>query len=293
MPASRTLSHNSPAKNRPTSQAAVPQARTQDPRHARRNALADGTPTAIAPRSEDRQDADAPRNAVDGAVPSTSLPSVKFLLQQVPAPPTGRMRGLPACFPCLRPEAPSFRPDHPYAVLGLSLVGSGNYLPAPPRLECAECQMDLYIAHFHKQHLGRGCEPVVPAVESQAPKTGEVSLTFAYKGVWAQGRGVLVSDILGFRSNIAQAGQKFIRAGAPGPMIVTFQIEGLGTVQDIIYGNCKHRSITHFNLAVALSYAFYSLAFTHGADPKDLALMTLKSAKNCTEWVARARFVHR
>ncbi|KAJ7221781.1 hypothetical protein B0H12DRAFT_1224180 [Mycena haematopus] len=293
MPASRTLSHNSPAKSRPTHQAAVPQTPATDRHHARPNALDDGTPT-------ERQNADARRNAVDGALPAMLLPSMRSLLQQAPAPPTTRgMPVLPVCLPALRAGAPSLYALHPYSSLGLRQVGSGNYLPPPPSTHCAECKMDLFIAHLHQKNLDRGCRPVVPDPQYRAAN-GDAFILFSYEGergcrVAGQPRpGVLVADILGFNANIAGAGQKLVRAGVPGPMLVSFEIEGLGKVPDVIYGNCMHRPITHFNMACALSLAFYCLArFTYSVDPRKLALTSLISTKNCTEWVASARFVDR
>ncbi|KAJ7198671.1 hypothetical protein B0H12DRAFT_1165756 [Mycena haematopus] len=220
MPASRTLSYN-PAKTRPTNQGAVPQAHTPDRRQARRNALGD-TPTEVSPH---RLNTDTRRNAVDGAVPPMMLPSIRTLLQQVPAPPpSGGLPMVPACFPGLPPDAPSLHPGHPYSKLTLAGVRSGNYLPPPPPSDCAECQMDKCIARSHQVKGYRGCDPVIPDVESLAPKTGEVSLGFAYEGDWARTQGIYLSDILGFKVNIAQASQKLIRAGTPGPMLVTFKV---------------------------------------------------------------------
>ncbi|KAJ7198673.1 hypothetical protein B0H12DRAFT_580622 [Mycena haematopus] len=289
MPASRTFSHNSSSNNRPTNQAAVPQGPAPDRRHAGRNAVDDGTST-------ERRNADAQRNAVNGAVRPTLLPSVRSLLQEAPAPPaTHGVPVLPVCLPALHPDAPSLRSDHYYRALGLLELGSGNYLPTPPPSHCAECTMDRYISHLYQQKPDRGCRPVVPDSGFHGVK-GEAFVLFSYEAERGcrPRPGVFLPDILGFRANIAQAGQKLIRTGVPGPMLISFEIEGLGKVQDIIYANCMHRPIMHFNLAFALSYAFFRLArFTYSVDPEKLALTSLISMKNCTEWVATARLVDR
>ncbi|KAJ7264545.1 hypothetical protein B0H12DRAFT_1102196 [Mycena haematopus] len=226
MPASRTLSHNSPSNNRPTNQAigplqTVPRTTATDRRYARRNALDYGTPAEIALRTVDdmnRRNADARRNGL----------SVTFVARMAhpPVPSLSRpLLAMPAWLADLHPDAPSLHPRHPYTVLEFAQVGSGNHLPPPPHSHCAECKMDVFLAQQHRENFDPGCRPVVPDSESRAPQTGEVSVTFAYEGQRVPG--VFISDILRFKTNIAQAGQKLIRAGAPGPMKITFHVRSL------------------------------------------------------------------
>ncbi|KAJ7256788.1 hypothetical protein B0H12DRAFT_1111699 [Mycena haematopus] len=295
-----------------TNQAVAPQSPATDRGYVRRNALDHGAPPELGLRhvmKTKRERENAQRNAIE-AVPQMSMAPVGSLMQQGPAAPTMRhrltplhafrsgpmtpaMRGAPPPLPNIGLEAPSLQPGHPYAHLGLAKRGSGNRLPPPPSgMHCAECFMDMLVAHQHQKYPDQGCRPVVADNEFRAPRTGQMVVAFVYEG--EQVPGVFLDDIIMFKANIAQAGQRLIRAGEAGPMRVTFHIEGLEKVQDIVYGNCAHRPITHFNLAWALATSLQHIAKqAYGTGQKDLALMSLVSDDSCTEWVALARFVYR
>ncbi|KAF7348747.1 hypothetical protein MVEN_01393800 [Mycena venus] len=197
-------------------------------------------------------------------------------------------RQLP-CLPTLPSNAPSKSRDHPYATLRLEDIGSGNYRPAPPRSECAECKMDEYIQSLRRQF------PQAPHVPDAVHPNAKLSpvivcIDFRYEGSDPTSpHGVLVSDILSFRANMEQPHYMLVRQ-LSGPIKLKLKIEGVGEVEDILYANCKHRGITRFNLAWVLAFSFKTLAqktFGLGIDRLELTWLMFYED---TQWSAHARY---
>ncbi|KAF7348737.1 hypothetical protein MVEN_01392800 [Mycena venus] len=171
-------------------------------------------------------------------------------------------RQLP-CLPTLPSNAPSKSRDHPYATMRLEDIGSGNYRPAPPRSECAECKMDEFIQSLRRQF-------------PQAPPRSRRR---------ASQRQTQSCD----RANMEQPHYMLVRQ-LSGPIKLKLKIEGVGEVEDILYANCKHRGITRFNLAWVLAFSFKTLAQkTFGLSIDRLELTWLMFYED-TQWSAHARY---
>ncbi|KAJ7235733.1 hypothetical protein B0H12DRAFT_1141217 [Mycena haematopus] len=292
---------NPTAQNYTTNHRVVSQPPATDRGYGRRNALDHRTPPELrAMQVTPQLPPNFRRNGADFGVPEMLVPPVGSRMQhgvmrrgspQLPDLPAEHMplRGVDP-LPALRPEAPSLQREHPYAVMRLAKLGSGNnYRPPPPSTHCPECRMDDFIAHQRQKFSDQCYPPVVPAGEFGGLGT---AITFQIEG-HPTVPGVFLHHILRFKADIAQGGQTLIRTNGEGPMTIVFHIEGVGMVKDIIYANCPHRAITRFNLAYALASGFYCLGkqVSDGAY-KDLTLVSLEYDKYLTQWVALARFVH-
>ncbi|KAF8162162.1 hypothetical protein K438DRAFT_1985284 [Mycena galopus ATCC 62051] len=242
-------------------------------RRARRNAIDLGPPPIYKPR----------RNAIDYGVPQ-----VMTSIQPISAAPAIRGAPPPPLFDLSR-EAPSRWEFHPYSVLQLAQLGSGNYRSAPPPHQCAECCMDVFIENEGRNYPAS--RPLVPDDTFRGPRPGAAVLVhFAYEGT--RSPGVFVNDILEFKANLMQANYRLMRQ-AMGPIKVTLEIQGVGEVEDVLYANCAHRVVPRANLAWVLAFSFFRLATkTFGVSADDLALLLLHCGSD-GRWVAKARHIHR
>ncbi|KAF8192243.1 hypothetical protein K438DRAFT_1970055 [Mycena galopus ATCC 62051] len=262
-------------------------------RRARRNAIDLGTPPFYITHAKPR------RNAIDYGVPQVmARPPVRLLfitfsilvetrIQRSTAAPAVR-GALPPLFD-LSQDAPSRWDLHPYSVLQLAQLGSGNARSAPPPDQCAECRMDVFIENERRNYPAS--RPLVLDQTFRGPKPGAAVLVpFAYEGT--RSPGVFVNDILEFKANMMQANYRLVRQ-AIGPIKVTLEIQGVGEIQDVLYANCAHRVITRANLAWVLAFSFFRLATkTFGVSVDDLALLLLHCGSD-GRWVAKARHIHR
>ncbi|KAJ7148333.1 hypothetical protein C8R46DRAFT_1231343 [Mycena filopes] len=214
--------------------------------------------------------------------------------------PIPRTTGLRVALPALFPDAPSKSPKHPYARLFLDNVRSGaTTFDPPPPAQCPECIADDLLVRTRKQALGlpHAHSRIEPDRNTEfnlgppamAMGAGPVQVTFCQPGNATSG--ILVDDILGFNANMIRPGDLPVHHGMGGPIKVTLHIEGpYETVDDILYANCAHRSITRFNLAWWLALAVKHLAhdkFRLGTD--GLRLRGLHSSDGVT-WTAIARY---
>lgn len=205
-------------------------------------------------------------------------------------------------------DAPSLWSQHPYALLMLNQLGSGNCPSPPPPANCAECRLDAYIEAIRQRYSNSPA--LAPEDKRRMSKSGSlVIVDFNY--VNSRAAGLYVTDILSFQANMVQPEYVLVRQGFTGPIkiklfvrIIQFlilpssfnplpQIEHVGEVEDILYANCAHRGITRLNLAWSLAFSFQRLVEkTFRRSAKDLVLLSLYSPDG-VEWAASARYVPR
>ncbi|KAJ7184855.1 hypothetical protein C8R46DRAFT_1300387 [Mycena filopes] len=231
------------------------------------------------------QNMDRPRrDAVDyGVPPVPHMPRPT----QTNRPPNPRATPLRIALPDLSPDAPSKSPKHPYAMLFLDNLRSGATSVDPPLpAQCPECIADRFVERTRKQvpHAPR----IEPDTEFKGPALGApVYVNFCQPANATSG--ILVVDILGFNANMIQPEYLLVRHGM-GPIKVTLRIEGYDTVDDILYANCAHRSITRFNLAWWLAIALARFAKDkYQLSAEGLRLRGVYSPDGVT-WTALARY---
>ncbi|KAJ7051998.1 hypothetical protein C8F01DRAFT_1376367 [Mycena amicta] len=216
----------------------------------------------------------------------------------LPRPSTlAQLRGLPA-LPELPPFAPSKDPSHPYSVLSLAAVGSGNAIPAPPASQCAECITDTHFKYTQMKYPGTQpvstSGPYTPRGSDGSP----MMMHFWYKPKSLQAHAanpvcqshyVLLADLLEFRrtSEIADGARKWARhpENTGLPVEVLFMIVGsprdkvLLETKDVVYLNCAHRKVTHYQVGYYLAWAFRHLIKTQlpGYNWRQFELVTFHS----------------
>ncbi|KAJ6451314.1 hypothetical protein C8R45DRAFT_91767 [Mycena sanguinolenta] len=256
-------------------------------RHDHWNVVDFGSTVEI-PRSSQQTSVrlNARRGAIDMGSPQNWAP-VRQFIQPVVVPPAV-LRGLPP-LPALSPRAPSLWEDHPYTLLRLANLGSGNYQPPPLPSGCAECQMNEFVASEYTK-LTNEPFPVVPdslpASKYIGPRRGEMHVQFVSNS--STRPGVPVKDILRFTDDLKDPHYKLVQHKG-GPIKLTLLIEGCEPVEDILYANCCHREITRLQLAWALAFSFHRLAKASGVDPEGLMLMAFVSGNKRSTWAAYAR----
>ncbi|KAJ7339874.1 hypothetical protein DFH08DRAFT_938718 [Mycena albidolilacea] len=199
------------------------------------------------------------------------------------------MRELPA-LPTLSRDAPSLWSQHPYALLMLNQLGSGNCPSPPPPANCAECRLDAYTEAIRQRYSNS--PSLTPEDKRSMSKSGSlVIVDFNY--VNSRAAGLYVTDILSFKADVVQPEYVLVRQGFTGPIKIKLFIEHVGEVEDILYANCAHRGITRLNLAWSLAFSFQRLVEkTFRRSAKDLVLLSLYSPDG-VEWAASARYVPR
>nr|GAT56900.1 predicted protein [Mycena chlorophos] len=183
-------------------------------------------------------------------------------------PSLAQLRCLPP-LPSLPDFAPSRDPSHPFSILSLAAIGSGNAHPAPARTQCAECILTEKFKSMQARYSGTGNERVSrfgPAREEMTLMRNE----FRYKN---SNQHVLLADFLDFgRANeIKNATQTWVThpLNSGLPVEVLLRIIGdsrdfrvLLETKDVLYLNCAHQRVTHHQIGYFLAWGFKHLIKT-------------------------------
>ncbi|KAK7038514.1 hypothetical protein R3P38DRAFT_3182611 [Favolaschia claudopus] len=120
---------------------------------------------------------------------------------------------------------PSSSLTHPYTILGLTHLCSGNTQPSPPPHACPECNMDLHIASAQLRHLPHSLSAVDDAARRRTPEDHEYIVTFDTGSFVSVTYGVPICDILAFRAKLREPGARILPHDfGTGPITVALVI---------------------------------------------------------------------
>ncbi|KAJ7744072.1 hypothetical protein DFH07DRAFT_777226 [Mycena maculata] len=240
--------------------------------HTRRNAVDYSSPVAqprlhSAPRGANTAPAYSP--AAQPRLYSAPRGANTTLAYTRPLPPTtiapSQTVHQQAPLPSISANAPSNRDSHPYRLLGLFNYRHDNDHPAPSPSECAECRADSYILTCSERF--KNPFQVIPDTHYKGlPPEPRVPIFVDFNAIVKGDCSVPLTDILYFRDTMTLPGVKLLRH-RPGPLKVSLTIMRdwpardtvVLSIDDILFGSCRHRDMTRFNVAWWLALHFRAI----------------------------------